>query len=155
MIYFAYGSNLNPGQMVERCPAHRTVGIARLPGHRLGFQRFSPARSCATAGIESHATESVWGVLYRLQADDIPTLHYFEGYDPDGPANDNRHLLVEVAVVRPGSASQQAAMTYFAVPDGTKSLPSRHYMDTIIDGARYHGLPRAWVGFLEAVATAT
>ena len=153
MIYFAYGSNLNPGQMFERCPAHRTIGIARLPGHRLGFPRFSPMRACATAGIESHATESVWGVLYRLEADDIPTLDHYEGYDPQGPADGNRHMLREVNVVRPGGAAPQAAMTYFAIADGTKHLPSRHYMDTIIDGARYHGLPRAWVGFLETVAT--
>jgi len=153
MIYFAYGSNLNPGQMFERCPAHRTIGVARLPGHRLGFPRYSRMRACATAGIESHATESVWGALYRLSEDDIPTLHHFEGYDPFGPADANRHVLEEVAVMRPG-ASPQSAMSYVAVPDGTKQLPSRHYMEIIVDGARYHGLPKAWLRFLETVATA-
>jgi len=154
VIYFAYGSNLHPGQMFERCPGHQTLGIGRLPGHRLGFPRFSPVRRCATAGIEPHPVESVWGVLYRLSDDDLPVLHYHEGYDPHGAPENNRHTVTEIAVVRPGAAVAQTAMTYVAVADGTDQMPSRDYVDTILDGARYHQLPRAWLLFLERVVTA-
>ena len=45
-------------------------------------------------------------------------------------------------------------MTYVAVPDGTSELPSRAYIDLIIDGAVYHGLPKTWLIFLEAIRTA-
>ena len=30
MILFAYGANMNPGLMAERCPEFRTLGVARL-----------------------------------------------------------------------------------------------------------------------------
>ena len=37
MLYFAYGSNLNPDQMHHRCPEHSVVGLAALRDHRLTF----------------------------------------------------------------------------------------------------------------------
>lgn len=36
--YFAYGSNLNLGQMAGRCPESTTVQIARLEGYELAFR---------------------------------------------------------------------------------------------------------------------
>ncbi len=66
MIYFAYGSNLNPGQMAERCPEYRSLGVARLPGHRLCFPRFSPTRRCASAGFEPSPRDVLWGALYEI-----------------------------------------------------------------------------------------
>src|SRR5262245_26446365 len=38
MFYFAYGSNLDPEQMRERCPGHAVVGLAELRDHKLTFQ---------------------------------------------------------------------------------------------------------------------
>ena len=35
--YFAYGSNLNLGQMAGRCPESTTVQTARLEGYELAF----------------------------------------------------------------------------------------------------------------------
>src|SRR5436309_7522291 len=42
MLYFAYGSNLDPEQMSARCPSHRVIGLAELKEHRLVFPLFSP-----------------------------------------------------------------------------------------------------------------
>lgn len=33
-LYFAYGSNMDTGQMAHRCPGARKVGIALLNGYR-------------------------------------------------------------------------------------------------------------------------
>lgn len=154
MIYFAYGSNLDPGQMFERCPSHSTIGIARLPDHRLTFPRYSPVRHCATAGVEPSEGDNVWGVLYRIGEDDIPILHYHEGFDPFGPEDENRHVLEKVQVIRPGSRVAQTAETYMAVADDADALPSRAYMQLIIEGARFHGLPRSWITWLELVRVA-
>ena len=56
MLYFAFGSNLDPDQMRARCPAHQVVGMAVLRDHKLIFPIFSttgaaawPACSCRTA----------------------------------------------------------------------------------------------------------
>ena len=66
MIYFAYGSNLNPTQMAERCPGHRSLGVARLPDHRLCFPRYSRTWRCASAGFEASPGDVVWGALYEV-----------------------------------------------------------------------------------------
>ncbi len=50
MFYFAFGSNMNESQMVERCPSTRFVGVATLPDRRLAFTRRSVNRGCGVAG---------------------------------------------------------------------------------------------------------
>jgi gamma-glutamylcyclotransferase len=154
MILFAYGANMNPGLMAERCPEFRTLGVARLVDYRLCFPRFSRARNCATAGIEPLPGEAVWGVLYDISPSDVPVLNYHEGYDPDRPASGNRRILREVTVLRMGGSEPMKAMAYFSVPDGTDALPSAAYLQSIIDGAKYHGLPKACIAALEAIRTA-
>ena len=36
-LYFAYGANMDPVHMAERCPAAQHLGVASLPGHRFGI----------------------------------------------------------------------------------------------------------------------
>jgi cation transport regulator ChaC len=154
MIYFAYGSNMNPAQMAERCPEARTIGVARLVDYCLCFPRRSEMRPGASAGIEPRPGNAVWGVLYDVPDSDLNVLNHHEGFDPQGPAAQNRHVLREVTVLRMGGSEAVKAMTYFAVPDGTTSPPSAAYMNTLIDGAYYHGLPKAYIAALERVRTA-
>jgi hypothetical protein len=154
MIYFAYGTDINPAQMAERCPGHRSLGVVRLPEYRLWFPRFSRTWNCASASITPSPNDTVFGVLYDVPPIEVATLHYQFGYDPEGRAEFNRHELHEVTVLRVGGSEPVKAMTYVAVPDGTKALPSAAYIDAIIDGARYHGLPRAYLVVLKAIRTA-
>ena len=57
-------------------------------------------------------------------------------------------------VQRLGHVQPLVASTYVAVPDERKALPSAAYMTLILDGARYHGLPKAYLAALQAVKTA-
>src|SRR4030095_9407406 len=41
MLYFAYGSDLDPAEMKAMCPGHHVVGLALLADHRLGFPLYS------------------------------------------------------------------------------------------------------------------
>jgi hypothetical protein len=154
MIYFAYGANMNPAQMTERSPGHRTIGVARLMDHRLHFPSFSPTWRCASASITPSAGDAVFGVLYEVPLNDVPILHHQAGYNPDGAPEANRHMVREVTVLRVRGSEPVKAITYVAVPDGTTALPSRAYMDAVMDGARYHGLPRAYLVVLNAIRTA-
>lgn len=157
MIYFAYGSNMNPGQMSERCPGYRSIGVARLPGHRLHFPRFSRTWGCASASITPSEGSVVFGALYEVPAEDLLILHHQEGYNPNGRPDGNRHDFRAITVRRLsalGGSQPVTAMTYIAAPDGTNALPSAAYLDSIIDGARYHNLPRAYIAALRSVRTA-
>jgi hypothetical protein len=154
VILFAFGANMNPGLMAERCPEFRTIGVARVMNYRLCFPRFSRERQCATASIEPADGGAVWGVLYDIPVNDLPVLNYHEGYDPSVPVARNERILREVTALRIGGSDSVKAMAYFAVPDGTDALPSRAYLQSIIDGAEFHGLPKACIAALEAVRAA-
>jgi hypothetical protein len=151
MIYFAYGADLNPSRLSAHAPGYRSLGVARLPNHRLVFPRFSAEWGGATASIAQSASDVVFGALYDLPADDVPVLHHHKGYDPDSPPELNEHVFREVVVRRAGTSEPLSAWTYIAIPDNRAALPSPAYVQAMLDGARYHGLPRAYFVVLQGI----
>lgn len=153
MIYFAYGADLNPSRMTENSPGHKSIGVARLRDWWITFPRYSPVERSATVSIARQEGEAVWGVLYEVPDWDIPILDRIFGFDPDGPLSLNEHIRRDVAVERLGRPQQVVANTFIAVPDDRGARPTVEYMMQIVDGARYHGLPRAYLGALQAMRT--
>jgi hypothetical protein len=153
MIYFAYGSNMDPAQMRERCSGSRARGAGYLVGYRLAFSRWSPRRKHAVASIEAHAEGGVWGVVYDMTPDDWTALHPFEGHIATGHA-ENRYDLIGVEVLMGGPVV--TARTYIARPDPLRPEPgltSARYRQQLIDGAVAHGLPAEYLVMLRAVPT--
>lgn len=106
-LYFAYGSNLSPAQMKQRCTANptqsaRPLGIAILPkwrwficeagyanvlppeGLRVGPQDSDLARQVPVSGAE----DAVYGVLYEMDPADELILDGYEGVDECAPEAD-------------------------------------------------------------------
>jgi len=153
VIYFAFGSNMDPVQMAERCPSHRAVGRGVLPGHRLCFPRRSPVRRCGTAGLSPAAGHVIWGVLYELDRSDLERLHQAEGYAPGRSPEQNRHDFVAIKVRRDGPDGEPIlAFTYLARADDSGAAPSADYMKHLIEGAEHHGLPKHYVTALQSIA---
>ena len=75
-IYAAYGSNMNTGQMTDRCPQARVMGVAEIEGYRLLFRGQNGA---AVATIEPAAGRRVPVVLWSITADDEGALDWYEG----------------------------------------------------------------------------
>jgi hypothetical protein len=71
VMYFAYGSNMNPAQMRGRCPDAERVGTAALRGWRL--------RERLYADVERAPGSVVRGVVYRLGMPDWEALCRYEG----------------------------------------------------------------------------
>jgi hypothetical protein len=155
MIYFAYGADLNPSRMMQNSPGHKSVGAARLRDWWIAFPRYSPSERSATISIVRQPGESVWGALYDVPDWDLPILDSIFGFDPDGPPSLNEHVRRDIEIERLGRPHPAVVQTYVAVPDDQGALPTAAYMMLIFDGARYHGLPRAYLGALQAVRTAT
>ena len=66
VTYFAYGSNLLFARLHARCASIRRLGVARLDGHRLHFNKPGGDAS-GKCGIEAVDDDShVLGVLYRM-----------------------------------------------------------------------------------------
>lgn len=144
VLYFAYGSNLDFDQMKRRCPSARPVGVAKLPGRRLAFTRWSESRKGAVADAVADPASEVWGVVYEITAEDLEVLDRCEGFTPGGSGN--AYLRQQCTVWLNGE--EQRAVTaevYFAVPSENPGLPSRDYRDQIFRGAREQGLPPEYI----------
>src|SRR5262245_18836472 len=84
MLYFAYGSNLDPAQIRERAPGHRVVGMAALRDHSLEFPLYSPNWGGGVASVRPHRGDTVWGIVYDVTDEDFATLDRHEGFRVEG-----------------------------------------------------------------------
>ncbi len=80
MLYFAFGSNIDVGQMRRRCPGARVFGEAVLPKHRLVFNGFSQGWGGAVASVMRDDRSEVPGVVYEVGVEDVERLDGYEGH---------------------------------------------------------------------------
>jgi hypothetical protein len=137
-LYFAYGSNLSPARMRERVGGAEPLGAAQLAGFRLCLDKRGRDGS-GKANLREDAGQVVWGVLYRFEAGEWPRLDAFE---PE-------YERVGVSVVRAGAV--HAAHTYRSASLTADPVPFAWYKRLLVEGARAHGLPDAWIRQLEAL----
>lgn len=156
MLYFAYGSNMDPEQMRERCPDHTVVGLAALSDHELTFPHFSLRWNGGVAGVQIHHGGTVWGVLYEISDRDLAALDEIEGFKgSDDEHNLYDRCLITVELVRADDGSfprRVRACAYFARPTNP-SPPTREYLDRLVNGARHHRLPDEYVEKLTGIET--
>ena len=157
MLYFAYGSNLDPRQMKERSPGSRLVGMAALPDHRLVFPRYSTTWAGGTAGVQLAHGSTVWGMLFDVDEAEFVVLDRHEDFrGPGDQHNGYDREQVTVDLTRPDDDSiprRVRAWIYLARPSNP-SPPSRRYLDTILRGARHHRLPEDYIAAIAATAVA-
>ncbi len=147
MLYFAYGSNLNPPQMAERCPGHAVVARAVLRDYRLVFPCASSRWVGGVASVEPSAGDVVEGVLFELTAENEAALDRYEG------VAEGMYRKTRVEVVDNHGRSHEA-LTYIAKPQPPgRHDPSPRYMNAIIDGALAHGLSGDYLAALRAIPT--
>ena len=145
MLYFAYGSNMHPGQMQKRCPGCSLFATARLRDHRLVFSRpWAASDGGGVADIQPSPGSIVEGVVWEITEVHRDALDAYEEFPT---AYTRRDVDVESF-----EGKTLAAFAYFAKPMGSYR-PGRRYLQSLIDGARSHGLSPSYVGWLEAIPT--
>lgn len=77
ILYFAYGSNLNLGQMARRCPRARRVQPYSHAGYQLVFR--------GVADITPSSEDVVFGGLWEITKACELALDRYEGYQPNRP----------------------------------------------------------------------
>ena len=157
MLYFAYGSDLDPEEMKVCCPGHAVVGLAVLHDHRLAFPLYSNHWQGGVAGLVHAHGERVWGVLFELSDTDLQALDEHDGWKGPG----NQHNLYErepvtVELVRPldGSAPRRVRAATYSPRVSNPSPPSRRYLVALLRGAEHHRLPEEYVERLRGIAAA-
>ena len=124
-LYFAYGSNLNGGQMAVRCPMAQLVCRAVLEGYELAFRR-------GVLTILPKEGSRVNGLLWRINAWDELTLDRYEGYP---------HLYTkELLPVQTDSGPQTVVAYVMTAPYCERTQPPvATYLQTVLDGCRMAG----------------
>jgi len=132
VYYFAYGSNLNKKQMLERCPDSKPMFVATLRNYKLVFVGWSRQWRGGVASIKPFRGEMVLGAIYELSDRDLRRLDKYEGY----PGNYNR---LKVTVFDEDGEPIEA-MTYIKSGQSEETSPSKEYLAIIQQGYRDWGM---------------
>jgi gamma-glutamylcyclotransferase (GGCT)/AIG2-like uncharacterized protein YtfP len=138
-LYAAYGSNMDPAQMKERCPHSPAAGAGWVEGWRLTFGGEDLGWEGALATIVEDPGSNVYVGLYDVTPHDERTLDAWEGAD-NGLY---RKVRVRVATLE----GDQLAWVYLL--DGFEGgLPSARYLGVLADAAEKAGAPDDYVAEL-------
>lgn len=145
MFYFAYGSNMNLGQMRERRVSYENSRRALLRDYKLGFTKTSKRYNAGVADIVESRDDVVEGVLYEVTEEGMATLDKFEG------VNQNTYKRMKV-MVQLEDGEKLEAITYKVVSAEEPFIPpSKEYMNKIIKGAEIHKLSSNYIQRLKAI----
>ena len=132
MYYFAYGSNLNKKQMLERCPDSKPLFIATLPNYKLVFSGWSRKWRGGVATIKLLRGERVSGAIYEVSDRDLRRLDTYEGYP-------NSYNRINVTVFDE-DGKRVEAVTYVKVGQLEETKPSKEYLAIIQRGYTNWGI---------------
>jgi hypothetical protein len=139
-LYAAYGSNMDPAQMLQRCPSSPMTGTGWLTGWRLTFGGEDLGWEGALATIvqddAAGSSSSVFVVLYDLSAADERTLDSWEGADL------GLYTKIRLRV----HTLEEDKLAWLYVLDAFEGgLPSARYLGVIADAAEAADAPTEYV----------
>ena len=142
--YFSYGSNMHREIFASR-RAMRPLATCcgHLENYRLCFNLPIGKGERGVANVEPETGARVCGVLYLLPPAEFDRLDRTEG------VHFGAYDRIPVEVVTAGG-ERVGAFTYRSGRTREGRKPSPRYMGLLLDGARQHGLPAEYVGFLES-----
>jgi hypothetical protein len=140
-LYAAYGSNMDPAQMLARCPHSPQRGTGWLEGWRLTFGGEDIGWDGALTTVVEDAAQRV--VLY-----DVPEIDEKELDNWDGVTL-GYYTKVKVRVQMLDGDEDELAWVY--VLDGYEGgLPSARHLAILVDAAIKAGAPADYVDWLRA-----
>ena len=132
---------MNLNQMAFRCPDAQVVDTVRLEGYRLAFCMNGGGHGVAT--ILPEPDSFVDGVLWRISEQDEQSLDHYEGFP-------RLYGKEPVTVVYPDGLKREVmAYTMNSPYKDVPALPSKSYLEGILNGCRQNGIETASI--LEAV----
>jgi gamma-glutamylcyclotransferase (GGCT)/AIG2-like uncharacterized protein YtfP len=134
VLYAAYGSNLDPAQMAERCPHSPLRGTGWLQGWRLTFGGEGWDGPLPT--VVEQPDEHVFVGLYDVTAPDEQALDIWES------ANSGLYEKVRVRVET--LEGEQGAWVY-VLHDFEGGLPSARTLGILADAAEAAGAPKDYL----------
>ena len=159
IYYFAYGNNMHPETINERCLTNqkgggivKDIGVARIKDHRLAFTIKTPIWGGPVGDIISQPFFYVYGYLYQIDEVALNHLDIAE-YLPEG--NSYTRVEMQVEVVKKENLLQVdsviTAITYRVIEEKRmpEEPPQKDYIKRLIDGAIERNLPSQYVTSLK------
>lgn len=148
LLYFAYGSNMAPQRLQARVPSAQPLQRAMLPGHALRFHKHSRVDGSAKCDAchTGEVADAVHGLLYRMPAAGRASLDRAEGL------GQGYNIKTVELVVAAGEVVN--AFTYYATDINNDLRPYGWYLEHVLRGARYAGLPEYYIAAIEAIVAA-
>jgi gamma-glutamylcyclotransferase (GGCT)/AIG2-like uncharacterized protein YtfP len=138
-IYAAYGSNMDPAQMAERCPHSPQRGTGWLEGWRLTFGGADLSFEGALGTVVEDGDERVFVALYDLTEADEAALDSWDG----ATLGYYRKLKVRVATL-----DGDVLAWLYVINAYEGGLPSARYLGIMADAAEAAGAPTDYVADL-------
>ncbi len=138
-LYAAYGSNMSPAQMAERCPHSPRQGTGWLEGWRLTFGGEDIGWEGALATVVEDSGERVFVVLYELSESDERVLDRWDGVTIG---------YYSKLRVRVSTLDGDVLAWLYVLNDYEGGLPSARYLGIMADAAEIAGAPPDYVGWL-------
>ena len=127
--YIAYGSNMDEGQMVYRCPTAQLLGRTELEDYRLLFKG---SKTGAYATIEPEEGSRVPVLVWTIEKEDEKRLDRYEGYQVFYYKKD---LEIDLA------GKRVTAMAYIMDESREYGEPSEGYYGVLERAYRKYGFP--------------
>ena len=135
-LYAAYGSNLDPQQMVQRAPHSPAFGTGWLRGWRLTFGGADLGCEGALATVVEEPGSDVFVMLYDVPRRDVRALDRWEGQALG---------LYRKFRVRLETLDGNPLAWLYVLNDYEGGLPSARYVGIIADAAEQAGAPDDYV----------
>lgn len=140
-LYAAYGSNLDPRQMMVRAPHSPHRGNGWLKGWRLTFGGEEIGWEGSVATLVEDENSAVFVALYDLTGADELALDEWEGVTTD---------LYRKIRVRVESLDGTSLCYVYVLNSYEGGLPSRRYLDIMINAAIEAGAPDDYIETLRS-----
>ena len=138
-LYAAYGSNLDPAQMKQRCPHSPSAGTGWIEGWRLTFGAEELGWEGALPTLVEEPGDRVYVGLYDVTPQDEKALDAWEG------AETGLYRKVRVRV----ASMDGDVLAWIYVLDGFEGgLPSARYLGLLAEAAEKAGAPDDYVAAL-------
>ena len=138
-LYAAYGSNMDPAQMRQRCPASPSAGTGWVRGWRLTFGGEQLGWEGALATIVPDPAGEVFVALYDVPQRDEIALDAWEGAD---------HGLYRKLRLRVHLLAGDNLAWMYVLDAFEGGLPSARYLGVLADAAEIADAPVDYVAAL-------
>ncbi|MCW2856257.1 MAG: gamma-glutamylcyclotransferase [Marmoricola sp.] len=138
-LYAAYGTNLDPARMSERCPHSPLRGTGWLEGWRLTFGGEEHGWDGALATIVQDPFEQVFVALYDITDDDVAVLDSWDSADTG---------LFRKTKVRVATLTDEVVAWVYVLDAFEGGLPSATYLGVLADAAEAADAPADYVADL-------